>query len=111
MYSATDAHHEYRTMLVDARIGVNLTTTEAKEMAAIIKPLLEQGLSPYQIITAHPELNISEKTLYNYIDGQVFDVAGIKNIDLRRKTGRKLPKKKAQLYKKREDRSFLPWRS
>ena len=110
MYSATDAHHEYRTMLVDARTGVNLTTTEAKEMAAIIKPLLEQGLSPYQIITAHPELNISEKTLYNYIDGQVFDVAGIKNIDLRRKTGRKLPKKKAQLYKKREDRTFLKGR-
>lgn len=110
IYSAADANQEYRTTLVDSRTGVNLTTTEAKDMAAIIKPLLEQGLSPYQIIATHPELDISEKTLYNYIDWQVFDVVGIKNIDLRRKTGRKLPKKKAKEYKKREDRAFLKGR-
>ena len=110
IYTATDANHEYRMLLVDSRSGVNLTTAEAKKMAQVIKPLLEQGLSPYQIISTHPELNISEKTLYNYIDWQVFDVAGIKNIDLRRKVGRKLPKKKAKEYKKREDRSFLKGR-
>lgn len=76
-------------MLVDAHSGVNLTTEEAKQMGAVIKPLIEQGLSPYQIVTIHPELGISEKTLYNYIEWHVFDIVGIKNIDLRRKTSRR----------------------
>ena len=78
-YDAVRADHEYRTTLVDSRSGVNLTAGEAKKMGNIIKPLIEQGLSPYQIITAHPELGISEKTLYNYIEWQVFDIVGIKN--------------------------------
>lgn len=110
-YNAGIANAEYREVLVDSREGVNLTVSEAKEMAAIIKPLLNQGQSPYQIVTSHPELGISEKTLYNYIEWQVFDVAGIKNIDLRRKTSRKLSKKKAKEFKKREDRSFLKGRT
>ena len=60
---------DYQTTLIDSRQGVNLTVQEAKEMAAIIGPLLRQGQSPYQIVTEHPELGISEKTLYNYIEG------------------------------------------
>lgn len=111
IYDAARADKEYRTMLVDARTGVDLTTAEAQQMAAIIKPLLDQGLSPYQIIAIHPELGICEKTLYNYIDGQVFAIAGIKNIDLRRKVSRKMPKKVTSSYKKREDRSFLKGRT
>ncbi len=71
-------------------------------MADIIKPLLLQGLSPYRIVTNHPELGISEKTLYNYIENGIFhEVAGITLMDLRRKVSRKLPKKKSVTYKKR----------
>ena len=110
IYDAARADSEYRTILTDSRAGVNLTTTEAKQIASIISPLLNQGLSPYRIITTHPELGISEKTLYNYIEGQVFSVAGIHDIDLRRKTSRKISKKNARCYKKREDRSFLKGR-
>lgn len=92
---------DYRTVLIDSRQGVNLTSLEARAMAAIIKPLLKQGQSPFQIVTGHPELRISEKTLYNYIENDVFhDVAGITVMDLRRQVSRKLPKKKAQTYKK-----------
>ena len=109
-YDAAKADHEYRTMLQDARTGVNLTTTEAKQIASVVKPLLGNGLSPYRIVTMHPELGISEKTLYNYIEGQVFSIAGIHDIDLRRKTSRKVSKKTAKSYKKREDRSFLKGR-
>lgn len=110
VYSAATADKEYRATLVDARAGVNLTTSEAKRMAAVIAPLVRQGLSPYQIVTAHPELGICEKTLYNYIEGQVFSVVGVHDIDLRRKTSRKLPKKVAKNYKKRESRAFLKGR-
>ena len=111
-YSPEDAQMDYKTTLIDSRQGVNLTVSEAKEMAAVIKPLLRQGLSPYQILAIHPELGISEKTLYNYIETGVFhEVAGITVMDLRRQVSRKLPKKKANAYKKRQDRKFIQGRT
>ena len=109
-YDASDADHEYRMTLKDSRNGVNMTTKEAMEMGKTVKPLIRHGLSPYQILTAHPELGICEKTLYNYIEWHVFDVVGIKDIDLRRKVSRKISRKKAVQYKKRQDRSYLKGR-
>lgn len=111
-YSPEDAHHDYRITLVDSRLGVNLTSPEARQIAAVTGPLLKQGLSPYEILHIHPELGICEKTLYNYIESGVFhEIAGITAMDLRRQVGRKLPKKKAVLYKKREDRKYLQGRT
>lgn len=107
-YCPEDAHTDYRAGLIDSRAGVNLTSQEAKVMADIIKPLLKQGQSPFQIVTGHPELGISEKTLYNYIENDVFhEIAGITVMDLRRQVSRKIPKKKSQTYKKRTDRKYL----
>ena len=81
-------------------------------MAEAIGPLLQQGQSPYQIIAGHPEPGISEKTLYNYIEGDVFhEVAGITVMDLRRQVSRKISKKKSKGYKKREDRKYLQRRT
>ena len=111
-YSPEEAHRDYRTTLTDSREGVNLTVQEAKQMAAVIAPLLKQGQSPYQIVTNHPELGISKKTLYNYIENGVFhEIAGITVMDLRRQVSRRLPKKKAKTYKKRTDRKFLQGRT
>lgn len=107
VYDAVKAHDEYRTSLVGTREGVNLSAEEAKHIAEIIQPLLKQGLSPYMIIKNHPELGICEKTLYNYIAGKVFVRTGITDLDLRCKVSRKLPKKLASNYKKREDRRFI----
>ena len=109
-YDAHTAHEEYRKELVDSREGVNLTVSQAKEMAAVIGPLLKKGHSSYQIIHDNPGLGISEKTLYNYISQQVFSVAGIYDIDLRRKASRRPSKKLAKTYKKRENRAFLKGR-
>ena len=111
-YSPEEAHRDYRTTLTDSREGVNLIVQEAKQMAAVIAPLLKQGQSPYQIVTNHPELGISEKTLYNYIENGVFhEIAGITVMDLRRQVSRRLPKKKAKTYKKRTDRKYLQGRT
>lgn len=111
-YCPEDAQMDYRSALADSREGVNLTSQEAKAMADTIKPLLAQGQSPFQIITNHPELGISEKTLYNYIENDVFhEIAGITVMDLRRQVSRKLSKKKAQPYKKRADRKYLKGRT
>ena len=111
-YCPEDAQLDYRTTLVDSREGVNLTAQEAKAMAAIIKPLLKQGQSPFQIVTNHPELGISEKTLYNYIENDVFhETAGITVMDLRRQVSRKISKKKSKGYKKRADHKYLQGRT
>ncbi|MCM1561480.1 MAG: helix-turn-helix domain-containing protein [Butyrivibrio sp.] len=111
-YCPEDAHMDYRTTLIDSREGVNLTVREARTISDIIAPLLKQGQSPYQILAAHPELNISEKTLYNYIENGVFhETAGITVMDLRRQVSRKIPKKKAAAYKKRTDRKYLKGRT
>ena len=112
LYIPEDAHLDYRTTLVDSRQGVNLTVSEAKEMAGIIGPLLKQGQSPYHIVTAHPELGVCEKTIYNYIEGDVFhELAGITVMDLRRQVSRKISKKKSKGYKKRADRKYLQGRT
>lgn len=111
-YNAEKAEYDYRTTLVDSRQGVNLTVQEARKMADIIGPLLRQGQSPYQIVTNHPELGISEKTLYNYIEQDIFhEIAGITVMDLRRQVSRKISKKRTNEYKKREDRKFLKGRT
>lgn len=110
-YDPEMADREYHSTLVDSRQGVNMTAAEAKDMAAVIGPLLKQGLSPYRILKAHPELKISEKTLYNYIEDNIFrEVAGLTVMDLRRQVSRRISKKKKQLYRKREERKFLKGR-
>jgi len=107
-YDPADAEHEYRMTLVDSRSGYNITTQEAKALGEKIEPLLKQGLSPYAILQAHPEIKLSEKTLYTYIENKVFEgLADIGPMDLRRQVSRKMSRKKANTYKKREDRRYL----
>ena len=110
-YDPEMADMEYKETLSDAREGVNLTTSEAKVIGDTVKKLLGQGLSPYTIIQLHPEWGICEKTLYNYIEGGIFEFSGVNCMDLRRQTCRKLPKQSAAKYKKREDRSYLKGRT
>ena len=111
-YCPEDAHMDYRTALIDSRQGVNLTTSEAKAIADIVGPLLKKGHSPYQIIASHPEIGITEKTLYNYIEGDVFhEIAGISVMDLRRQVSRRISRKKSKGYKKRADRKYLQGRT
>ena len=112
-YTAAAAQAEYKETLVDSRQGVNMTEKEAKDMAAIIAPLIKQGQSPYVIANNHPELGICEKTLYNYIEGGIFEFSGsnrLISLDLRRQASRKISKKASAQYKKRVDRKFLKGR-
>ncbi|MEF9920172.1 MAG: hypothetical protein RR538_03940 [Erysipelotrichaceae bacterium] len=89
-YNAIVAHDIYKTSLIDSREGVNLTMQEAIALGSIIKPLINKGQSPYQIITNHSELNICEKTLYNYISSGIFQCVGILDIDLHVKSRKKI---------------------
>lgn len=109
-YDASLAHKEYKNTLVDSRIGVNLTYNELKVMADIVVPLISKGHSPFAIVSSHPELNITEKTLYNYIEDGIFSQFGITTSSLKKAVSRKISKKKANTYKKRKDNSFLKGR-
>ena len=99
-YYATIANDEYRTDLVDFRDGINMTTLEVKELANILKPLLDQGQSLYQIKSSHKEIKQCIKTLYSYIEMGVFKDYGIDNFSLKEKVNRKQFKNK---YKKRKE--------
>ncbi len=108
VYDATTAHIEYEASLVNSRVGYNITPEEAKALGEKILPLLKQGLSPYTITQTLTDLGVSERTLYTYIENGVFSgLVDISPLDLRRQVNRRMTKKKAATYKKREDRKFL----
>lgn len=99
-YSADAAHKEYRTVLSDCREGLDLTTKARDEIAEIISPLLKQGQSVHQIFSAHPEIEISQRTLYSYIESGVFKDFGVDCFSLKEQVNRKQFKQK---YKKRKE--------
>lgn len=82
IYDAKFAQRKYEELRSKSREGVNLSKHDALKMDAIVTPLIVQGQSPYAIVTNHPELNVSVKTLYNYIDKGILLS---RNIDLKRK--------------------------
>lgn len=90
-YSAEYAQQNYEKILKESREGIDQTTTEFKELNKIVKEDVDNGHSFALIIHNHPELNISERTLYNY---QEQGYLKTKNIDLPRKVRYKKRKRK-----------------
>ena len=101
-YSAIKADEEYHLDLIDFREGINITTMERTEIANIIVPLLKQGQSVHQILSAHKEITQSERTIYHYIESGVFKEFGIDNFSLKEQVNRKQFRRK---YKKRKERA------
>ena len=65
---------KYKECLSQSRAGINITRHELHQEDMVITPLIFQGQSPYQIITNHPELDISmlrmilpKKTSFEYL--------------------------------------------
>ena len=92
-YNAVKAHEAYLFHLSDSRQGVNLSESERILIAQTIAPLLRKGQSLYQILASHPELDISVKSLYTYIEGGVFKDFDIDNFSLRRQVSMRERKK------------------
>ena len=82
IYRAKDAQIEYHETLVETRRGINISKEDLLHLDEIISPLIRQGQSPYMILKNHPDINICEKTLYNYID---LGALSVKNLDLPKK--------------------------
>jgi len=81
-YDARFADRKYRELLSFSRSGINMTKQELHRKDMIVSPLIAQGQSPYHIVTNHPELDMSVRTVYTYLDNGLFTA---RNIDLKRK--------------------------
>lgn len=88
-YNAKAAQRLYEELRTSSREGLNISKSRLHSIDKVVLPLITQGQSPYMIVTTHPELGLSVRTLYRYIDsGALLS----RNIDLKRKVKFKLRK-------------------
>ena len=73
-YIPISAQRKYEKELHESRQGLNLTGEEYKMIDETLKSGFEKGQSINHIITNNPELNISVKTGYNYVNSGNFQV-------------------------------------
>lgn len=102
-YSSKYAHDEYRSVLVDSRVGINQTPESIQSMNDLLVPLIrDKHQSIGHIYATHAEeLGCSRRTLYSYINDCVFD---IRNGDLRRSVRYK--KRRKPMKARSKDRSY-----
>lgn len=105
-YYAGKADESYLATLVNSRSTRKLSDEKIEKAAELLKPLLKQKQSPYQICINHPELNISAQTLYNYIHEGRFKKYGIDLFSLRSVVSRKPRNKKTNNLEKRSSTYF-----
>lgn len=68
-YNAHAAQRHYEELRSSSRAGVNKSRSEMHRIDAVVTPLIRQGQSPYMILTNHPELGMSVKTLQLHRSG------------------------------------------
>lgn len=102
-YRAARAEKDYRYHLSESRKGINMDENDLYNLAYLISPLIRQGQSIYTILENHPEINLSAKSIYNYIDAGYFKDFGVTNMTLRRKIIRKKRKVDSTKLKKRKE--------
>lgn len=90
-YSAENAHNDYLKTLVESCEGIDQTTEEFKNIKSAVKDGIDKGYSFALIVHNNPNLDITERILYNY---QENNLLGVKNIDLPRKVRYKKKEKK-----------------
>ena len=81
-YDAHFAQRKYEELRTSSREGIAKSRAEIHRINSIAHPLIMQGQSPYVILTNHPELDMSVRTMYKYID---IGALITRNIDLKRK--------------------------
>ena len=102
-YRATRAERDYRYNLSESRKGINLDENDLYNLSHLICPLIRQGQSIYVILENHPEIKLSAKTIYNYIDAGYFKDFGVTNMTLKRTIKRKKKRVSSTKLKKRKE--------
>lgn len=96
-YLHRKAHEAYREMLVESRVGANITEDELLTIDEIVSPLVMRGQSVHHIVTHNPDqFEISEKSIYRYVAGGLLKA---RNIDMPRVCRTKLRKSKPVEHK------------
>lgn len=81
-YLHRKAHEAYREMLVESRVGVNITEDELLILDEIVSPLVMRGQSIHHIVAHNPDhFEVSEKSIYRYVAGGLLKA---RNIDMPR---------------------------
>ena len=81
-YLHKKAHEAYRETLVESRVGANITEDELLALDEFVSPLIMRGQSVHHIVANNPDqFNVSEKSIYRYIDGSLLTA---RNIDMPR---------------------------
>jgi len=96
-YLNKKAHEAYREMLIESRVGVNITEDELLILDELVSPLIRRGQSVHHILKNNADkFNISEKSIYRYVDGGLLTA---KNIDMPRVVRIKPRKTKPVVHK------------
>jgi len=83
MYSAILSQKQYETKLSESRKGISINEEEVQRLNKLISPLIQKGQSIHHICSSNADsLMCSEKTVYNYVNYNLFIA---RNIDLPRK--------------------------
>lgn len=91
IYSASNAQKEYETLRSESRSGITINEAEITRLDNFITPLIMKGQSIHHICSNNTDtIMCSEKTIYNYVNSNLFSV---RNLDLPRKV-RYRPRKK-----------------
>ena len=82
-YYAEDAQGKYEKLKSESRTGIDMTSTEFKELNKIVSNEIKNGHSFAMIIRNHKdEFSVGKRTLYNYVEKGYLDII---NLDLPRK--------------------------
>ncbi len=92
LYVALEAQQEYELIRSESRCGITIDEVEMSRLDGIISPLIRKGQSIHHICSNNRDtIMCCKKTVYNYVDYNLFSA---RNIDLPRKV-RYRPRKKA----------------
>jgi len=81
-YLHKPAHEAYRETLVETRTGVNMTEEGLLALDQFVSTLIKRGQSVHHIVSHNPDqFNVSEKSIYRYVDGGLLSA---RNIDMPR---------------------------
>jgi len=70
-YDAKNADKTYHMTLSTSRQGINLTPEEYSAVDTAVKQGVSRGQSPAHILSSHPELPLSTRTLYRHIENNL----------------------------------------
>ena len=82
-YYAEDAQGKYERLRSESRKGIDMTSTEFKQLNDIVSKEIKNGHSFSMIVRNHKnDFSVGKRTLYNYVENGYLDII---NMDLPRK--------------------------